>query len=118
MKKLLALLLFAPAVHAAPFFTADVVVGTSSCGVTVNALAKATSPVVTVPVTPQTPTGVICKYDLGPLNLPAGTHTIKATAIAVGDPVWGTQESADSAPATTVKPTAPAVPTNPKLVSN
>ena len=108
MKKLIALLLFAPAIHAAPFFTADVVSGVTSCGVTVNALPK-----VVVPVT-----GLVCKYDLGPLNLPAGTHTIKATAIAVGDPVWGTQESADSAPATTVKPTAPAVPTNPKLVAN
>lgn len=112
MKKLLAVLAFIPSAYAAPFFTADVVSGVASCGITVNTLPKVTIPVTT------TPTGLICKYDLAPLNLPAGTHTIKATAIAVGDPVWGTQESADSAPATTVKPTAPAVPTSPKLVTS
>lgn len=118
MKKLLAALitlvaLCAATAHAAPFLYADVAVGTTACGVVIDGGAKVTSPTITVPVSPSAPTGVQCKHDLAGLS--PGSHTITATAIAVADPVWGTQESAASAPLTTVRPTAPAVPQNPKL---
>ena len=116
MKKLLAALLFAPTAYAAPFFYADVEVGTTACGIVIDGGAKINSPTVTVPVSPSAPTGVQCKHDVG--GLAPGSHTITATAIAVNDPVWGTQESVPSAPLTTVRPAAKAVPQNPKLLAN
>jgi uncharacterized membrane protein len=99
MKRILLIALFIvqPA-FAAPFVTADVVAGVASCGVYLDTNAK-----VTVPVT-----GTTCRYDLA--GLPAGSHVVKMTAITVADPLWGTQESAESAPLPFVKPGAPAAP--------
>lgn len=108
-------LLVSSAASAAPFFTADVVVGTTSCGIIIDAEPKVVVPVKTVAISAARPTGVFCEYDVA--GLTPGSHTIKATAIAVADPVYGTQESAETAPLTTVKPAAPAVPQNPKLAA-
>lgn len=118
MKKLLAILAFVPSAYAAPFLIADVVPATAECGVTVGALPKVFIPAQTVPVTATEPTGRICKHDLGALGLAAGTYSLTMTAKAVGDPVWGTVESAASAAISTTKPAAVAVPQNPKLSVN
>lgn len=116
MKKILAflaVLVFVPVARAAPFYSVDVVVGATSCGITIDAQPKITVAVKTVAVSAARPTGVYCEYDVA--GLAPGVHTITATAIAVADPVYGTQESPATPPLTTTKPAAPAVPQNPKL---
>lgn len=118
MKKILCfavslIALFIGASHAAPFYSVDVVVGATSCGITVDAQPKVTVAVKTTAISAARPTGVYCEYDVA--GLAPGAHTITATAIAVADPVYGTQESAATPPLTTTKPAAPAVPQNPKL---
>lgn len=115
MKRILiaAALLVSAAAHAAPFYTVDVVAGTTSCGITVDAQPKVNIPVTVVAPSAARPTGVYCAFDVAVLA--PGSHTIKATAQAVADAVYGTQESPENAPLTTVKPPVPAVPTNPKL---
>lgn len=99
MKRLILLALFIvqPA-FAAPFVVADVVAGVASCGVYLDTNAK-----VVVPAT-----GTTCRYDLA--GLPSGSHVVKLTAITVADPIWGTQESVESAPLPFVKPGVPAAP--------
>lgn len=118
MKKLLLILAFIPSAYAAPYFIADVNPATAECGVTVGALPKVFIPAQTVPVTATEPTGRICKHDLGALGLAAGTYSLTMTAKALGDPVWGTVESSGTAPISTTKPAAVAVPQNPKLSAN
>lgn len=115
MKKLLAILAFVPSAYAAPFLTADVDPTTAECGVTVGALPKVFIPAQTVAITVATPTGRICKHDLGALGLAAGTYSLTMTARSAGDPAWGTLETAPSAAISTTKPAAVAVPQNPKL---
>lgn len=90
--------LFAPAAFAAPFVVADVAAGVAACGVLLDTQAK-----VTVPVT-----GTTCRYDLA--SVPVGSHVVKMTALTVADPLWGTQESAESAPLPFVRPGVPAAP--------
>ena len=103
MKKLLAILAFVPSAYAAPFVVSDPVdPATTQCGVFLNAAPK-----VTVPVTVTA--GVkTCKYDLA--TLASGTHTVKMTAITINDPVWGSQESAQSAPLAFSRPGVPVAP--------
>jgi hypothetical protein len=105
MKRLLVLFaaVFAPAAWAAPFVVADVVAGVTSCGVFLDTAAKVTVPAATL----------LCKYDLA--TLPVGAHVIRMTAIATADPVWGTQESVQSAPLNFTKPISPTAPSTPRL---
>lgn len=77
------------------------------CGVFLNALAKQT-----IAVTVEG-TGKICKFDVS--GLPNGSHTIRMTLIA-NDPIWGVQESPQSAPLAFVKPAAPATPAGVRLI--
>jgi hypothetical protein len=86
------------AAGAAPFVVATVVSGVSSCGVFLDAAAKVT----------VTATALQCKYDLAAVSV--GAHTVTMTAISTTDPVWGTQESAQSAPLNFTRPALPAVP--------
>ena len=65
-------------------------VGVTLCGVYLDTAVRVISPVV------AGTGGNICKYDLA--GIPAGPHSISMTAIAVNDPVWGNQESAQSIP--------------------
>jgi len=94
---------FAPAALAAPFVVADVVAGVTSCGVFLDTGAKVTVPAVSL----------LCKWDAA--SVTPGAHVIKMTAIAVGDPVWGTQESVQSAPLNFTRPISPTVPSTPRL---
>ena len=71
------------------------------CGFFFDALPKAVLPVV-----PDVG-GNICQYDLAGIS--NGSHTLRATAIAV-DPVFGTEESAESLPLSFVKPGQPGAP--------
>lgn len=102
MKRLLLLCLI-PCAQAAPFVVSDPVdPATTQCGVFLNAAPK-----VTIPVTVTS--GVkTCKYDLA--TLASGTHSIRMTAITVNDPIWGSQESAQSLPLAFSKPGAPVAP--------
>ena len=86
-------------IQAAPFAVVDVVAGVAQCGVYLDAAPKATIPA----------TALQCKYDLSTVS--AGAHSIKMTAISIADPVWGTQESAQTSPLAFSRPVAPAVPT-------
>ncbi len=106
MRRLLGVAVFmvSAGVGAAPFVVADVVAGVSSCGVTMDGQAQA----------PVSAAGNQCKFDIGGVS--NGQHTITMTALTVNDPVWGTQESAPSAPFVFAKPAAPAVPGNLRLV--
>ena len=104
MKRLALILALASApVMAQPFVVADVVSGVTSCGVTLDGVAR----------TAVTASNLQCKYDLS--GVATGSHTITMTARTVADPVWGTQESAPSAPFVFVKPAAPSVPGNLRL---
>ncbi len=105
MRALLGLVafLFSSVALSQPFVVTDpVVAGVTQCGVFLNSAPK-----VTIPVT-STPGGNICKYSVGSVN--NGSHTIQMTAITVNDPVWGSQESAKSAPLSFVRPAPPATP--------
>jgi hypothetical protein len=87
---------------AAPFVVSDPLDPRAThCGVLLDAAAK-----VTIPVTAATG-GNICKFDVG--GIANGSHTIRMTAIAI-DPIWGSQESAESSPLSFVKPAPPATP--------
>ena len=95
--------------YAAPSIVSDLVApGTAQCGVYVDAQPK-----VTVPVTAITG-GVICKFDVATIS--TGSHSVQMTAIAVNDPVWGSQESGKSVPLTFVRPAQPTVPVGLVLV--
>ncbi len=74
-----------------PFVVSDpVAVGVKQCGVYIDGAARVISAVVA-------PAGTnICKYDLA--GIPVGPHSVAMTAITVDDPVWGSQESAQSIP--------------------
>lgn len=78
-----------------------------SCGIYLDAAAKVVVPTVLV--------GTVhtCKYDV--TGVSNGAHTAKITAIATSDPVWGSQESAQSAPFPFVKPAIPSAPTSLRL---
>lgn len=105
MKRLLALLLlcWVPAAVGAPFVVSDILpAGVTQCGVFMDAAAK-----VTIPVTAVTG-GNICKHDVGAVT--AGSHTVRMTAITINDPIWGSQESVQSAPLVFVRPAAPIAP--------
>jgi hypothetical protein len=74
-----------------PFVVSDPVAdGVTQCGVYIDTAARVTSPVVAATG------GNICKYDLAGLSV--GPHLVTMTAIAVNDPIWGSQESAHSSP--------------------
>ena len=100
---LLLLLLVALPAWAAPFVVADVTAGVAACGVKVDGVAKAD----------VTATGLLCKHDLA--GIATGSHSITMTAKTAADPVWGTQESAPSAPFTLVVPAPPTVPSSLRL---
>jgi len=97
------LLLVALPAWAAPFVVADVTTGVASCGVKVDGVAKAD----------VTATALLCKYDIA--GVAAGSHSVTMTAKTVADPVWGTQESAPSAPFSLVVPALPSVPSSLRL---
>ena len=104
MKKILALVLtlLSPMALSAPFVVSDPLdPRATNCGVFLDAAAK-----VTIPVTADG-TDKVCKYDISGVSV--GSHTIRMTAIA-NDPVWGSQESAESVPLSFVRPAAPSVP--------
>ena len=104
MRKALVLLALFPAhALAAPFVVADVVAGVTSCGVFLDSGAK-----VTVPAA-----NLLCKWDAAAVT--PGAHVIRMTAIANGDPVWGTQESVQSAPLNFTRPISPTAPSTPRL---
>jgi len=85
--------------QATPFVVSDSTTQTvTHCGILLDSNAKVEVPVVTV-----TPTTAICKYDVG--NVSVGQHTIKATFINV-DPLWGRNESVQSAPFDFIRPGA------------
>lgn len=99
MRKLLLLAALLPgAAFGAPFVVADVAAGVSQCGVYLDAAAK-----VTVPAASNQ-----CKYDVS--GITPGNHSIKMTAITVADPVWGSQESAQSLPLDFSRPAQPSAP--------
>ena len=99
MKRLLLLLALLPGYAvAAPFVVGDVVAGVSQCGVVIDGQPKVMVPAV----------NLMCRFDVGTVS--NGQHTVTMTAIAVNDPVWGTQESAPSAPFVFARPAAPSVP--------
>lgn len=108
MKTFAALVLFlvASVAQAAPFLVGDVVSGVAQCGVFMDASAKITVPAAALQ----------CKYDLA--GLAAGSHSARMTAITSADPVWGTQESASSAPFVFIAPGVPVAPTGLKLTPN
>lgn len=111
MKRLLLISLFccAPAHAVGPFVASDILVpGVSQCGVFMDAAPKVTIPVIAVTG------GNICKLDIS--GLPPGAHSVTMTAIAVNDPIYGSQESPPSLPLAFTKPSPPAAPTGLKLI--
>ena len=96
-------LVLSAAAFAQPFVVADVVAGVSQCGVYLNAAPK-----VTVPAS-----SLLCKYDISGVSV--GSHTIRMTAISVADPIWGTQESVQSAALNFTRPAVPVTPSTPRL---
>jgi len=104
MKRLLlfALCMFSAPLLANPFVVSDPVDARAThCGVFMDTASK-----LVIAVTAQG-TDKICKHDLAGIG--AGSHTVRMTAMVVGDPVWGDQESPQSVPFTFVKPTSPTV---------
>lgn len=95
---LLALIVFAPAALSAPFLVADVASGVAQCRVFLN--GKDMGMVQSA--------GNQCRYDLA--GLAPGTFSATMTALTTADPLWGTQESVQSAALPFTKPSAPAVP--------
>src|SRR3990167_1843929 len=99
---LLVLTLLSPMALAAPFVVSDPLDPRAThCGILMDAAPK-----VVIPVVAETG-GNICKFDLAGIS--NGSHTVRATAIAI-DPIWGTEESAESVPLSFVKPALPANP--------
>ncbi len=95
------LLVFPLQLLAAPFLTTDPTTqAVTHCGIVMGTSAK-----VVVPVFSDA-TGKYCKFDIA--TIAVGSHTAKASFINQ-DPVWGTLESAFSAPFTFVRPAIPAV---------
>ena len=94
-------------VFSAPFVVSDPLDARAThCGILMDATPKQVIPVV------ADAGGNICKFDLA--GLANGSHTVRATAIAI-DPIWGSQESAESVPLVFVKPGLPANPGGLKL---
>ena len=105
MKRLLAVLALSisSTAYAAPFVVSDVLAaGVTQCGIYLDAVPK-----VVISVTAVTG-GNICKHDLA--GITSGAHTVRFTAITVNDPIWGSQESAQSSPLSFSKPGLPAAP--------
>jgi len=105
MKRLLAVLALSisSTAYAAPFVASDVLAaGVTQCGIYLDAVPK-----VVISVTAVTG-GNICKHDLSAVT--TGSHTVRMTAITVNDPIWGSQESAQSSPLSFVRPAAPIAP--------
>lgn len=95
----------------APFVASDANIDTiqpTFCGVYVDALAKVEAPVVK-----DAAGKAYCKVDVG--TLAVGSHTVKVTHI-VKDPIWGTLESAQSAPFAFSRPTISTTPVGLELV--
>lgn len=89
-------------VLASPFVVSDPVDPVvTHCGVLLDTQAK-----VVIPVTVESGQK-ICKYDLA--GIARGSHVVRMTAI-MNDPIWGSQESAQSDPLSFVAPSAPNVP--------
>ncbi len=113
MKKFILLaLLVTPAVIASPFIISDgsrqVV---THCTLSMEGVTTGDIPVVT-----DAATGLkYCKFDMA--NTLSGSHIAKARFVNV-DPLWGRDESIDSAPLPFVKPadTIPVVPDKLKLI--
>ena len=104
MKKILALVLtlLSPMALSAPFVVSDPLDPRAThCGILMDVAPKVVIPVV------AEAGGNICKFDLAGIS--NGSHTVKMTAIA-NDPIWGSQESAESVPLSFVRPAAPSVP--------
>ena len=104
MKRALYVLLVAAPLtaSAAPFVVSDPLdPRATNCGILMDAAPKVVIPVV------AEAGGNICKFDLAGIS--NGSHTVKMTAIA-NDPIWGSQESAESVPLSFVRPAAPSVP--------
>lgn len=124
MKTLLLLLIAFAAIgaHAAPTLHADVDARTVQCSVFLNALPEIVTLAVTVAVTPQTPTGRACDYDLA--TTPNGSYDAQLTATSAPDALGRVGISAKSPPVVhfnlplPAPPTAPGVPQNPKLLAN
>lgn len=106
MKSLLffALLLFASSAIANPFAQASVATGVASCNFSLDGGAKVN----------VTATAGLCKLDMASTTV--GSHSLTVTAVATNDPIWGSQETAPSAPLAFVRPASPAVPTGLQLV--
>lgn len=105
MRILLCLLLALPGMaFAAPFVIADVVAGVGQCGVYLDATPRVLVPAVAGQ----------CKYDLAGVSV--GAHSVTMTAMTINDPIWGTQESAQSVPLAFSRPAGPAVPTGLVLI--
>lgn len=109
MKKLLVALLLCPAATiASPFIVTDPVDSrTTHCGVFVDAFPKQTIAVTLEGVNKT------CKHDLA--GITDGVHTVRITAIVANDPIWGSQESPQSAPLQFVKPATPPAPSGARL---
>ena len=89
----------------APFVASDANLDTiqpTICGVYINNLAKVEAPVVKDAAGKS-----YCRVDVG--TLAAGSHTVRVTHI-VKDPIWGTMESAQSAPFVFSRPAIPTTP--------
>jgi hypothetical protein len=92
------------AAQAAPFVEATVVSGVVSCNVVLDGGAKVNIPA----------TALKCRYDVGAVA--AGSHSVTMTAVSASDPVWGTQESAPSAPLNFTRPALVTAPSGLVLV--
>lgn len=103
MRKLIAVALFAASpAFAAPFVVADVVAGVASCGVLLDSGEKVTVPAIYYSTNNE------CRFDVGSVS--PGAHVVRMTAQTANDPVWGTQESAESAPLNFTRPSPPGAP--------
>lgn len=98
------LLLTSLTAGAAPFVITDPLpAGVTQCGVYLD-----TGSVVRIPVTASAPGSNICRVDLATVT--TGSHTISLTSITTNDPVWGSLESARSAPFPFSRPGVPVPP--------
>jgi hypothetical protein len=102
------LLMVAANALAAPFLVTDPLdPAATSCGVYMDAAAK-----VTIPVGLDATGKPICKYDL--VSVAVGSHTVQLTAMD-NDPIWGSRESAKSAPFAFSRPGTLPIPANSRL---
>ena len=111
---LLALSLVSTA-EASPFVSCDIYLSKDAAG---NILVTPTDFVYVIDTLPEVsdkalvvPTGVQCHYDLGPLNLTAGPHTVKAASV-LNDPIYGIKRSDFSSAVTITVPPTPPIPKN------